>query len=394
MRLNLGCGDLLLDGYVNLDGKRGDEIYPLLAPDGMVLYQEGSVDEIRASHILEHFGHREIPDVLADWVRALKPGGKLKIAVPDFEAISRAYLSGVQMPTEGFVMGGQVDERDFHKAIFDMDSLRDLMRAAGLRSICKWESDAPDCSSYAISLNLEGIKRRPLTKEDVKALNVSCVMSVPRLGFMDNFFCMFRALAPMGIPFKKLTGAFWGQCLEHGMQTCLDEGREWILTADYDSVFTQDALRDLLELARDTDADALVPIQAHRTKATPLMTMCDEEGMPMRSAPIDAFHPEITKVTTAHFGLTLIRASALRDIPNPWFWSHPGDGGKWGDGRIDDDISFWRKWREYGKTLYLANHVTIGHAELMVRWPSKNFQAMYQHPSEFEKSGKPEGVWI
>jgi len=40
------------------------------------------------------------PKVLADWVRALKPGGVLRIAVPDFAKVAAGYLEGAHQPTE------------------------------------------------------------------------------------------------------------------------------------------------------------------------------------------------------------------------------------------------------------------------------------------------------
>ena len=57
-------------------------------------YADESVDEIRASHVLEHFPQAQLPAVIADWVRALTKGGKLKIAVPDFAKIAEGYLKG------------------------------------------------------------------------------------------------------------------------------------------------------------------------------------------------------------------------------------------------------------------------------------------------------------
>ena len=76
-KLNLGAGARPLEGYRNIDaknnhGSKSQKIFPL--PD-----KDGTVDEIRASHVLEHFSHREVTAVVADWVRALKPGGVLKI---------------------------------------------------------------------------------------------------------------------------------------------------------------------------------------------------------------------------------------------------------------------------------------------------------------------------
>lgn len=385
-KLNLGCGKYEIPGYLNLDGAKGDVIYPLPYPDA-------SVDEVRASHVLEHFPHAEIPAVLSDWVRVLKPGGKLQISVPDFEDIARRYLAGQQIPVEGFVMGGQSDDRDYHKSIFDNESLTAVMRSVGLRDIVKWEGHG-DCSAYPISLNLQGTKRRPLTRDDVKSMKIGAAMSVPRLGFMDNFFCAFQTMAPLGIELRKYSGAFWGQCLERTMEEWLKEGKEWILTVDYDSVWTKESLIELIELARDSDADAIAPIQAHRTKQTPLMTMRGPNGKNISSAPRSAFQGSLTKIYAAHFGLTMIRVEALKDLPHPWFAGQPQDDGTWGPYRTDDDVYFWQQWDKHGKSLYLANRVCIGHAELMIRWPDEEFKTIYQHPTEFyQQGGAPEGVW-
>jgi hypothetical protein len=150
MKLNLGCGDSPIEGYINLDGKFGDVIYPLA-------YQE--VDEIRASHVLEHFGREESFDVLQQWASCLKIGGILKIAVPDFSDLMRRKGLGEILPFEDIIMGGQVDDTDYHKSLWDLDKLRTLMGYCGLTEIQSWYSPIRDCASYPFSLNLQGVKR-------------------------------------------------------------------------------------------------------------------------------------------------------------------------------------------------------------------------------------------
>lgn len=380
-KLNLGAGDLVIDGFIPRDGARGDVLSPL--PDA-----DASIDEIRASHVLEHFPYAQVPAVLQDWARALKPGGVMRIAVPDFEAIATAYMQGQPLNTQGYIMGGQVDHRDFHRAIFDEDELADLLRQAGLTGIQRWVSEARDCAALPISLNLMGVKpaqNRP---------RVSAAMSVPRLGFMDNFFCALNALPKLKITLRKHTGAFWGQCLTRCMHECLAENPEWILTIDYDSVFTVDHVERLLALAAaHPEADAIAALQVHRTRPEPLMTMRGADGSNTGRVSRETFAPDLAPVATAHFGLTLLRASALRALPQPWFRATPADDGGWGEGRIDEDIGFWKQWEAAGNTLMLANHVPIGHAELMVRWPDRNMQATWQHPSEFWDSGPPPNIW-
>jgi len=78
IRLNLGCSDRHLPGYINIDRvKPADMIMDLAWPWN---FEESSVSEILAYDIIEH-----LPDKILTmnqaW-RALKPGGLLDIDVP------------------------------------------------------------------------------------------------------------------------------------------------------------------------------------------------------------------------------------------------------------------------------------------------------------------------
>ena len=153
LKLNLGFGNWPINGYENIDIANGKKVYPLMD------YADNSVDEIRASHILEHFAGKEVEAVLADWTAKLKIGGVLKIAVPDFGLLVKAYVNGEVLNYVGYICGGQTDENDFHKMIFDENCLREYLKTFGFVDIRKWKSEIADCASYDISLNLQGIKR-------------------------------------------------------------------------------------------------------------------------------------------------------------------------------------------------------------------------------------------
>lgn len=376
MKLNLGCGDTPIDGYENLDRKSGQEVYPLTYPDN-------SVSEIRASHVLEHFGHGLVVHVVKEWCRALKPGGVLKIAVPNLEWIARQYLDGQPINVQGYLMGGQVDGNDYHGAAFDKESLIEIMRVCGLQDIREWTSDIQDCASLDVSLNLMGVKPGPLPK-----VKIGCAMSVPRLGFQDNFFCWANALLPLGIVPLKYDGAFWGQCLERVMADLLDN--DFILTIDYDSIFTRTQVETLIRTMHDNpEIDALAALQIRRKTGMPLLHIKGRTEIPVA----EFSQHDTVKVDSAHFGLTLIRCESLKKLPHPWFLGVPDDHGTWGEKRTDDDIYFWQKWAEAGNSIHVANRVPIGHAELMVTWPSRDFSTIYQHPSDFYDNGTPKGVW-
>jgi len=119
------------------------------------------------------------------------------------------------------------------------------------------------------------------------------------------------------------------------------------------------------------DIDALAALQSRRGTPFPLMTTgqirTEVDGEPI-------------KVASAHFGLTLIRVDALKDIPKPWFFAKPDANGEWGDDRLDDDIWFWHQWRLAGKTIYVAPEVSIGHLEVMV--------------AEFDEDLQPRHVYV
>jgi SAM-dependent methyltransferase len=87
LRLNLGCGDNVLDEYVNIDLR---EIEGVLSADVRNLpFEDGVADEILALDILEHFPTLEIPDVLAEWYRVLSGSGTLVVRVPNLTVLAR-----------------------------------------------------------------------------------------------------------------------------------------------------------------------------------------------------------------------------------------------------------------------------------------------------------------
>ena len=140
---------------------------------------DNSVSLIYASHVLEHFGRHAYKAVLEEWFRVLKPGGILRLSVPDFSACAAVYyengladgLSGLV----GLIAGGQRNEHDFHKMIFDEDFLRRELLDTGFREVRRWDwrttehADVDDYSQAYIphlhkedgrlmSLNLEAVK--------------------------------------------------------------------------------------------------------------------------------------------------------------------------------------------------------------------------------------------
>jgi hypothetical protein len=90
VRLNLGCGPFPLDGFINVD--QFEHVEPDLLCDVLDLpYKPGTVDEIYAGHLLEHFHFEDGKKALAYWFSLLKPGGKIAVTVPDYDFLVKKY---------------------------------------------------------------------------------------------------------------------------------------------------------------------------------------------------------------------------------------------------------------------------------------------------------------
>lgn len=387
IRLNLGAGETPISGFIPIDRKSGKEVYPLTD------YADGSVDEIRASHILEHFSQRKVADVMKEWARVLKFGGVISIAVPNFDYVHAEYAKmreGKEFDSKifSYLMGGHDDENDYHKSTFNPETLEHYMAGAGFTQIEKWESTAGDCASLPVSLNLRGVKAKPIPKIP----KVSALMSVPRLMFTENVFSCLELCQHRRIPFEKVTGVFWGQCMERGLEKYLADGTEWILTIDYDSLYSVEQFDELCRLMLEhPEADAIAPIQMKRDEGAMLMTPLQDNGeaYPVGTPiTLEMFEKPLTRASWSHFGLTLIRTKALAKMKHPWFLSIPAKDGKWGEGRVDEDIFFWRKWFETGNTMYVANHVAIGHAQNTGTWPDQQLQPFHQYVNAWLVGGK------
>lgn len=415
LRLNIGAGESPFTGpeWINLDRKFGDEALPIqIKPTGETrpmpristedakslfdwdkwtekwVPHDNIFTEVYASHILEHFGHADALNALREWVRVLKPGGRIRIAVPNFAYIAESYLAGHPDRHAHYLFGGQVDPDDFHQTCFDEEHLTRLMEMVGLTEIKPWKSELQDCASLPVSLNLEGIKGEagPLTPFP-KHRRIVAVMSMPRLAFSTNLFCALQAFTPLQIPFEKVEGAWWDQCLERVMLPHINDGTEYLFTLDYDAAFTLKHVHQLAVLMEENpDAGAICPIQFKRGEGVHLFRPLDAQGnYRTGTMTINELDAPLTPIGWGHFGLTIFRTEALRKMSHPWFMGKPAPDGTWGDGRIDADITFWEKFRAAGNKLYLANHVGIGHLELMASLPDQNLQRIHVHAEDLQK---------
>lgn len=146
--LHLGCGPIMLHGFVNID--HSAHWNPDLCIDYLLLsnhYEENSVDVIFCCHSIEHLDYPK--DAVRFFVqarRALKPGGVLRIVVPDLKKVATKYVNGSDLrdvynmdafyyrdcPAERFMYFCREWQ---HEILFDEELLSSFMRDAGFVNI-------------------------------------------------------------------------------------------------------------------------------------------------------------------------------------------------------------------------------------------------------------------
>lgn len=94
--LNLGCGQHYHEEWTNLDFKGiPGEVQEHNLLEG-IPFETASFDVVYHSHVLEHFTPQDGETFIAECFRVLKPGGVLRVAVPDLEGIVREYLKQLE----------------------------------------------------------------------------------------------------------------------------------------------------------------------------------------------------------------------------------------------------------------------------------------------------------
>jgi hypothetical protein len=197
------------------------------------------------------------------------------------------------------------------------------------------------------------------------------------------------AFAANHCEYKNLYGAYWSQALSNGIQSAVNDGYDYIITCDYDSIFDTETVAQLIRLAdHNPHADAICTVQMGRFSG--LLVSTTDGTIGRKELETEPLVP----VNTGHFGLTLLRVSALKDLKKPWFWSRPDEDGEWKKGqKLDDDIYFWDNFKSSGKQLYLAPRLVIGHLELLIKWPDRNMDGMYSRINDYYEHGKPGDCW-
>lgn len=177
-KLNIGVGKCYLpreQGWTNVDifSSVNADVYADMAA---LPFEPHSFDLLYASHVLEHSHRATVLAILSHWRHLLKPGGILRLAVPDFRAIVERYNETQKLPELlGLLYGGQNHPKNVHTVAFDFHTLSLALLNAGFKEVRTWDWKETEHKNFddfsqaflphldktgkLMSLNVEGINQ-------------------------------------------------------------------------------------------------------------------------------------------------------------------------------------------------------------------------------------------
>ena len=122
---------------INVDLRPASHIHYLSNVEKLPMFPDNYAELIYVSHCLEHISHLTLKQVISEWNRVLKPGGILRVSVPNFDTIIEMYndsqqdINNVLQP----LLGGQDYRYNFHYSAFNEKYLKALFNENGFENV-------------------------------------------------------------------------------------------------------------------------------------------------------------------------------------------------------------------------------------------------------------------
>ena len=135
IRLNLGCGPDIKDGYINIDTcPLNDKVIKMDITN--LDYSESSVDEVYARDVLEHMPIEIGKKCIANWAKICKPNAKLFIQTICWDTIIQAYYANIwDIEAVNYMLfagtnwvDGISRPEDFHKSVYTLNFLCGILK--------------------------------------------------------------------------------------------------------------------------------------------------------------------------------------------------------------------------------------------------------------------------
>lgn len=196
MKLHLGCGTTLPEGWINVDYAVGARLRKLPLVGAVVQrlglfdahwhpsiqlhdlrqpfpWSEGAAAYVYSAHFLEHITKEAGERFLAEAFRVLRRSGVMRIVVPDLRSVVEGYLSGA-VPARDFLkrVGApqansengllrtlvSVYSGSGHRCMYDEPTLLGLIRDAGFEAdvAAPFDSAIPDIEAVENERRVQG----------------------------------------------------------------------------------------------------------------------------------------------------------------------------------------------------------------------------------------------
>jgi SAM-dependent methyltransferase len=170
LRLNLGCGRDWRQGYLNVDAAQGASSDVICDATRLAFLPSSCADEIMLNAVFEHLFQWQHEPALREWLRLLRPAGRLVIRwLPNFDEIVALYVSRDRGITRSefdlfevyrYTHGDPNEDNAYsqiHKSLFTRDSICKLLSSNGFE-IVEIRNECYPGEDVAVNLNLIAVK--------------------------------------------------------------------------------------------------------------------------------------------------------------------------------------------------------------------------------------------
>lgn len=131
----IGCGDEpIFTSSVRVDIRKTLAV-SIIADACHLPFKEEIFDHVYSSHTIEHFSHNNVPYVLKEWVRIIKPGGVIEIRCPDLRARALIFFLKPTFDNIHNIYGKQDYPENYHQTGFSYRLLKSLLIENGIIDI-------------------------------------------------------------------------------------------------------------------------------------------------------------------------------------------------------------------------------------------------------------------
>jgi len=157
--LNVGCGSVFHPDWVNADLTPADPSVMRLDVTEPWPFEAESFDVVYSSHVLEHLHPDQASHFLSEARRVLRPGGTIRLAVPDLERIAQAYLRAL---AEVRRRRDAITEANYDWMVLELLDQMVRQRSGGMMAefLCR-----PDLPNESFILERIGMEAQPYFEE-------------------------------------------------------------------------------------------------------------------------------------------------------------------------------------------------------------------------------------